>query len=420
MARGFTTKGVEAIKPDPDKRQELPDPALSGLYLVVQPGGAKSWALRYRFAGKPAKLTLGKWPTMGIAEARSAAGNALQEVEHGRNPAMAKKAAKADQREALLTERDKVKTLVADFDKRHLSKLKSAAEVRRALDKYVVAKWGERDIQEIAKRDVIDLLDRIADNGHGYMANRVLAYAGKFFNWCVERDILAKSPSDGVRPPQKEQSRDRVLSDDEIRWFWEACEKVGTPFGQFGKMLLLTGQRREEVAGLPYAELDGDLWRLPAERVKNGRAHEVPLSTAALDVLASLPVISKSAYVFTTTGVGPIKGYSRAKARLDAAMTAIANKERKEPVEIKPWRFHDLRRTAATGMQKMHIATPVVEAALNHVSGSRAGIVGTYQHHDYSNEKRAALEAWGRYVTELVEGKAADNVVPLKGGRDGG
>lgn len=414
-AISFTVKGIEALKPDPAKRLEIPHPATPGLYLVMQPSGAKSWALRYRFAGKPAKLTLGKWPIMGIAEARTAAGDALQEVEHGRNPAAAKKAAKADRREALLTERDKVKTLVADFDKRHLSKLKSAAEVRRALDKYVVAKWGDRDIQEITKRDVIDLLDRIADNGHGYMANRVLAYAGKFFNWCVERDILAKSPSDGVRPPQKEQPRDRVLSDDEIRWFWQACDKVGTPFGQFGKMLLLTGQRREEVAGLPYAEIDGDLWRLPSDRVKNGRAHDVPLSTAAADVLASVPAIGKSAYVFTTTGLGPIKGYSRAKARIDAAMTKIATKEREEPVEIDAWRFHDLRRTAATGMQKLHIATPVVEAALNHVSGSRAGIVGTYQHHDYREEKRAALEAWGRFVTELVEGKTADNVVPLKG-----
>jgi len=414
MARGFTTKGVEAIKPDPAKRLEKPDLAFSGLYLVVQPSGAKSWALRYRFAGKPAKLTLGRWPVMGVADARAAATAALEEVEHGRNPAVAKKAAKADLREAQLTERDKVKTLIELFDKWHLSKLKGAAEVRRALNKYVVAKWGDRDIHEITKRDVIDLLDRIVDNGHGYMANRVLAYAGKFFNWCVERDVLVRSPADGVRPPAKETARERVLSDDEIRWFWQACDKIGTPFGQFGKMLLLTGQRRDEVAGLSYAEIDGDLWRLPAERVKNGRAHDVPLSTAALDVLATLPVIGKSAYVFTTTGLGPIKGYSRAKARLDAAMAEIAANERGEPVEIKSWRFHDLRRSTATGMQKLHIATPVVEAALNHVSGSRAGIVGTYQRHDYASEKRQALEAWGCFVTELVEGKP-DNVVPLKG-----
>lgn len=415
MARGFTTKGVEAIKSDPDKRQELPDPALSGLYLVVQPSGAKSWALRYRFAGKPAKLTLGRWPVMGVAEARGAATSALEEVEFGRNPAVAKKAAKADQREAQLTERDKVKTLIELFDKRHLSKLRGAAEVRRALDKYVVANWGDRDIHEITKRDVIDLLDRIISNGHGYMANRVLAYAGKFFNWCiVERDVLTKSPAEGIKPPAKEVARERVLTHDEIRWFWQACDKVGTPFGHFGKMLLLTGQRRDEVADMQYAEIDGDLWHLPAERAKNGRAHDVPLSAMALEVLASLPVIGNSAHVFTTTGLGPIKGYSRAKSRIVAKMVEIATKEREEPVEIPQWRFHDLRRTAATGMAMLGIAVHVTEACQNHVSGTRAGIVSVYQRHDYAPEKRTALEAWGRFVMELVEGKP-DNVVSIKG-----
>lgn len=199
-AISFTVKGIEALKPDPAKRVEIAHPATPGLYLVVQPSGAKSWALRYRFAGKPAKLTLGKWPIMGTSEARTAAGDALQEVEHGRNPAVAKKAAKADRREAQLTERDKVKTLVEQFDKRHLSKLRSGAGVRRTLDAHVVKAWGERDIHEITKRDVIDLLDKIADSGRVTTANRVRAYTGKFFNWAVERDILAINPAASVKP----------------------------------------------------------------------------------------------------------------------------------------------------------------------------------------------------------------------------
>ncbi|MXP09608.1 tyrosine-type recombinase/integrase [Pseudoblastomonas halimionae] len=412
MARGFTTKGVEAIKPNLARRQELPDPALSGLYLVVQPGGTKSWALRYRFAGKPAKLTLGRWPVMGVGDARAAATDALEEVEHGRNPAVAKKAAKADQREAQLTERDKVKTLVEQFDKRHLSNLRSGAGVRRALDAHVVKEWGDRDIHEITKRDVIDLLDKIVDSGRQTTANRVRAYTGKFFNWCVERDILATNPAAGVKPVAKEVARDRVLTDDEIRWFWQACDKVGYPWGGFGKLSLLTGQRRQEVAAMTYAEIEGDLWSLPAERVKNGRAHNVPLSEAALDVLASVPRIAGSGLVLTTTGDTPVSGFAKGHDRLAKKMAEIAFKEREEPVEIPHWTFHDLRRTAATGMARLAIPVRVTEACLNHVSGTAAGIVSVYQRHDYAPEKRQAMEAWGRFVTELVEGKP-DNVVRL-------
>ncbi|MCL6251122.1 integrase arm-type DNA-binding domain-containing protein [Altererythrobacter sp. KTW20L] len=412
MARGFTTKGVEAIKPDPGRRIELPDPALSGLYIVVQPGGAKSWALRYRFAGKPAKLTLGRWPVMGVGDARAAATDALQAVEHGHNPAIAKKAAKADMREAQLTERDKVKTLVEQFDKRHLSKLRSGAGVRRALDQSIVAKWGDRDIHEITKRDVIDLLDGIADSGRVTTANRVRAYASKFFNWCVERDILAINPAASVKPVAKEVARDRVLTDDEIRWFWQACEKAGYPWGPFGKLSLLTGQRRQEVAAMPYAEIEGDLWSLPADRVKNGRAHDVPLSTAALEVLASVPRVGGSGLVFTTTGKTPVSGFAKGLASLKDKMTEGAAMDRKGSVEIPHWTFHDLRRTAATGMARLAIPVRVTEACLNHVSGTAAGIVSVYQRHDYAPEKRQAMEAWGRFVMELVEGKP-DNVVRL-------
>ncbi|MGB7411975.1 MAG: integrase arm-type DNA-binding domain-containing protein [Sphingopyxis granuli] len=414
MARGFTTKGVEAIKPDPDKRIEQPDPALSGLYLVVQPSGAKSWALRYRFAGKPAKLTLGRWPVMGVADARAAASDALQEVEHGRNPAVAKKAAKADQRDAQLTERDKIKTLIELFDKRHLSNLRSGAAVRRMLDQHVVKAWGDRDIHEITKRDVIDLLDKIDDSGRRTTANRIRAYTGKFFNWCVERDIIASNPAVSVKPVAKEVARDRWLTEDEIRWFWQACDKVGYPWGAFGKLALLTGQRRGEVAEVTYAEIDGDMWSLPADRVKNGRAHDVPLSTAAADVLASVSRIAGSDYVFTTTGKTPVSGFAKGHARLAEKMAEIATKERKEPVEIPHWTFHDLRRTCATGLARLGIPVRVTESVLNHVSGTAAGIVSVYQRHDFAPEKRQALEEWGRFVTELVEGKP-DNVVPLKG-----
>ena len=204
IRRALTTKTVEAIKPDPNQRREIPDQALSGLYLVVQPSGAKSWALRYRYAGKPKKLTLGRWPVMGLADARAAASNAIETVDHGDDPGAAKKATKAARLEAQLSERDKIKTLVEQFGARHLSTLKSGETVKRELNRHVVAIWGERNIQEITKRDVIDLLDVIADSGRVVTANRVRAYLGKFLNWAVERDILSVSPAMGVKPAAKE------------------------------------------------------------------------------------------------------------------------------------------------------------------------------------------------------------------------
>nr|WP_156362945.1 DUF4102 domain-containing protein [Rubellimicrobium mesophilum] len=267
MARALTVRTVEAAKPDPQRRLELPDAGLSGLYLVVQPSGTKSWALRYRFAGKPAKLTLGRWPMMGLAAARAAAAAAMQRVEQGEDPALAKKTTKAARREAQLTERDKVKTLVAQFERRHLTGLRTGASVRRHFDRFILPVWGEREIRSITRRDVIDLLDDIVDSGLATTANRVKAYLSKFFNWCVERDLLEVAPTSGVRPPSKEVSRDRVLYDDEVRWFWQACEQAGQPWGSLGLLLLLTGQRRSEVAQMTEAEIrPGYVWHAPQRR----------------------------------------------------------------------------------------------------------------------------------------------------------
>jgi integrase len=420
MAKALTTKAVEAAKPDTGKRREVADAALPGLYLVVQPSGAKSWALRYRFAGKPSKLTLGRWPVMGLADARGAASEALDKIDHGKNPAAEKKATKVAKLEAQLSDRDKIKTLIGQFDKRHLSGLKSGRVVRRELDRHVVSEWGDRDIHDITKRDVIDLLDGIADSGRIVTANRVRAYLNKFLNWTVERDILPMNPATGVKPVAKEASRDRVLSDDEIRWFWQACEAEGFPWGPFGRFLLLTGQRLGEVAQMTDGEITGDLWHLSATRTKNGRAHDVPLSKPAGGVLDGIERVAdrqgRVRFFFTTTGESPVSGFFKARANLHAAMTEVAAQERGEPVEIPRWTFHDLRRTAATGMARLGIPVRVTEAVLNHVSGTGGGIVGVYQRHDYADEKRQALEAWGRFVLSLVEGQS-DNVVLLEGAR---
>lgn len=416
MARAFTTKAIEAAKPEKTRR-EIPDPALSGLYLVVQPSGAKSWALRYRYAGKPKKLTLGKWPIMGLADARAAASDAIEAVEHGNDPGAVKKKAKAERIEAQLSERDKVKTLLAQYAKRHLSKLKSGNEVKRRLELEFLPGFGDHDIHEITKRDIRELLEKIADSGRITTANRMRLYLSGFFNWCLERDAITVSPVQGVKAVAKEKSRDRVLSDDEIRLFWLACERAGYPWKQAGQTLLLTGQRLNEVLGMTDDELQGDTWYLSADRTKNGRPHDVPLSQTVHDILSGVERIESPArLVFTTTGETPVSGHFKARNRLARIMAEIATEERGEAVEIPHWTFHDLRRTAATGMARLGISVRVTEAVLNHVSGTAAGIVSVYQRHDYADEKRAALQAWARHVLALVEGKP-DNVVRLEGVR---
>jgi integrase len=424
MAKAFTPKAVEALQPDPEKRLEIPDAGLSGLYLVVQPSGAKAWALRYRHAGKPAKLTLGKWPVMGVAAARLAAADAIQQVEHGNDPAEQKKAAKAEAIEAArlaadptLADRDKVKTVINLFMKRHAAHNRRADDVAAMFRREVLPKWGDRDIHDITKRDVIDLLDAVVDRGSPITANRLLAHLRTLWTWAKGRDIITASPFDGIKPPSPEKPRDRVLTDQEIVWFWRACEKLGQPFGPLYRFLLLTGQRLREGAEMTEGEMRGNLWIIPAARVKNEDEHSVPLSEAASAVLGGVQRISgKAGYVFTTTGLSPVSGFTRAKDRLDRLMCEIANEGRgpkSDLIEIPPFTIHDLRRTAASGMAGLRFPPHVVEAVLNHRSGTRRGVAGVYNRHDYADEKRAALEAWGRFVLGLVAGKA-DNVVKLE------
>ncbi len=394
-----------------DRRREIPDDLCTGLYLVVQPTGKKGWQVRYRHGGVHRRMTLAAFPTLSLADARVRAREVMAAASEGRDPAEEVRAAMAPKPE---DDRDRISVLMGQYYKRHLKGLKSGDVVRRELDRFVVAAWGERDIRSLTKRDVIDLLDGIADSGRVVTANRIRAYLNKFLNWAVERDILALNPALGVKPVAKETSRDRVLTDVEIRWFWQACEAEGFPWGPLGKVLLLTGQRLNEAAQITDGEFRGDAWHLAAARTKNGRAHDVPLSGAVQAVLDAVERIEgRPGFIFTTTGTTPVSGFFKARATLAKAMEQIAEKERGEAVEIPRWTFHDLRRTAATGMARLGIAVRVTEAVLNHVSGTASGIVSIYQRHDYAEEKRQALEIWGRFVLGLMA-QGADNMVRLE------
>jgi integrase len=241
-------------------------------------------------------------------------------------------------------------------------------------------------------------------------ANRVLACVRKLFAWAASRDIIATSPCAGVKPPTPETARDRVLGDGELRDIWSACDRVGWPFGPMVKLLMLTAQRRDEVAEMRWTEIDFEnlTWMLARERVKNDQMHAVPLSDTVLKILEALPHIKGDAdFVFTTTGCNPIAGFSRAKERLDDAIAESRG------AALEHGTFHDLRRTAASGMARLGINLPVIEKVLNHSSGSFAGIVGVYQRYNFSDEKKVALDTWGKFVEELVGGEPSSNVIEL-------
>jgi integrase len=442
MAKTLTIKAVEGIAGGASRR-EIADGALPGFYLVVQPSGAKSWALRYRFEGKPAKLTIGPallerigdtpdvlpiGVPMTLPEARRAARDALQMIAEGKDPGPVKKAAQAAKAARAAdpdADRDLVRVQGERFIERYCKpRNRSWREVERQFKTEINPVWGKRKVQAIAKRDVLDLLDAIIDRGSPMTANRVFATVRKFFGWLIERDVVKESPCSGIKKPTPEKSRERILTDDEVRLFWKATEGFDHPFGPMWRLLLLTGQRRKEVAGMRGGELEVDGeepgWLIPGARTKNGKEHFVPLAPVSVGIIEALPRIGKKGFIFTTTGETPVSGFSRSKARLDAAMLAILQKDAEKAgddpakVTLTPWTLHDLRRTLASGMARLNINLPVIEKCLNHTSGSFAGIVSVYQRHEYREEKRAAFEAWANFVDQLVTDQPADNVIPMR------
>jgi integrase len=370
----LTAKDVEAQRASPQRR-EIPDDYMRGLYLIVQPSGAKSWAVRYRLGGKSAKHTIGPYPAFSLKQARDAAAKVLRSVSEGHSP---------KERQA-----GTVAAAVEQFLERHGKhyRPKPLYEATRRLRLYVVDNWGTRKLDSISRADVRAMLDRV---DAPVAANRVHSIVRKFFNWAVENDLIANSPMNGLRAPNPETPRDRVLTDEELKAVWRAADKQGQPFGSIVQLLVLTGQRRSEVAGMMWSELDLDagVWTLPRQRTKNNRRHEVPLSKQAVEILKRLRRIGDE-YVFTLNGTAPYNGF-KAKERFDGALN------------IAPWTLHDLRRTAASGMAKVGVSLVVIEKALNHVSGSLAGIVGVYQRHEFAEEKRTALREWADYVERLV------------------
>ncbi|GJD51769.1 Prophage integrase IntS [Methylobacterium crusticola] len=406
IAKVLTVPSVERLKPDPARRLEIPDAGMPSLYLIIHPSGRKGWCIRYRFAGRTRKMVLGPYPALDLATARSRARDAIQVLALGRDPG-AEKIATIKAARVQNPDRELIYAVAEDFLDRHArtkNKASTAEQAARILRKEVVPVWGRRTVESITRRDVLDLLDGIMDRGTPSAANRTLATIRKFFNWCIERSIIATSPCTHVKTPGQETARDRVLTDEELRLVWLAAEKIGWPFGPLVKLLILTAQRRDEVAGIIRTEIreSGTLWHLPATRAKNRTASVIPLSEPAQAILRELPRI-KGDYVLTTTGDKPVSGYSRAKRQIDAQIKLLNG------ADISHWTFHDLRRTAASGMARLGTDPHVVEAVLNHKSGTISGVAAVYNRYAYLDEKRASLEAWASHITKIIRVNAVNH-----------
>lgn len=427
----LTQAAVDKIAAPKTGRMEHFDSLLPGFGLRVSHTGSKAWVVFFRI-GKPARLrryTMGSLATYPkVDEARDRARAILQDVEKGIDPAT------IEPPPSLPEPIDPIRAVVTQFIERYAKqKNRSWAETDRLLKRHVVSRWGDRAADAITRRDVLDLLDDLVERGNPIAANRVLATIRKMFGWAVERDILSKSPVVNIKAPGKETERERVLDDAELVAVWRAAEKAGGVPGAFVRLLVLTGQRRDEVAGMRWGDMDLEkkVWTLPREQTKGDRTHEVPLSPLAVEIMTELPHLGS--YVLTSRGFRrvsetsaaegrltdrdrPISGYSKIKAALDTKIIEMAAKEASERGEdvpsqvIAPWRFHDLRRTAATGMARLGIATSTISRVLNHKEG---GVTKIYNRYGYLDEKRHALETWARKMESLIR-PSLGNVVAIR------
>jgi integrase len=398
---------VERLAPPAKGRLEYFDTTFPALALRVTDTGHKSWSLFYRAAGRLRRYTIGNYPAFDPAAARKAASAALHRVQAGGDPAEEKR----QRRLSPAPSADDFASIAREYLEREVKKNTAAStykETARILEKDVIPEWGKRSIGTIVRRDVSLLIDKKAANGAEVQANRILSRLRTLFSWAVRKDRIASNPCDGMRPPTREKSRDRVLNNDEIKLFWNACDDLGWPFGPLFKLLLLTAQRRDEVASMEWEEVDlgGAVWDIPKTRAKNGVGHEVQLSREAIEILSALPRIA-GGFVFTTNGKTAVSGFSRAKERVDAFMASRAGHD------IEPWVLHDLRRTATTGMAGLKIPPHVVDKILNHTAGTIRGVAAVYNRAQYGEERRDALAAWGRAVEAIVTDRPAGNVVPL-------
>ncbi len=398
----FTQRVIDGLKCEPGQKDRLAfDDVQQGLAVRVTAAGSKTYLCQYTAAGSKRRVPLGACNALSLAAAREAAQSIMGDVAKGTDVAAERKAAAVESKAKEARDTYTLAVLIADWERLHLASMKPryAVEAVRAL-RNAFSAYMDLPAAALDRKMVVKVVDGYTAAGSSSMASRTAAYGKAAYGWAMKRGSVETNPFMSL-PVTATEKRERVLTGDELSAIWRTAEPT-TSHGAIVRFLILTGQRREEVGALSWDEISPDLtgWTLPASRAKNGAAHFVPLSRPAQALLAALP--RHSDLVFPGRS-GAFNGWSKCKERLDAASG------------VTDWRLHDLRRTMATGLQRLGVRLEVTEAVLNHVSGSRAGIVGVYQRHDYATEKRAALDGWGDHVSGLVEGRlAGGNVVRLR------
>jgi integrase len=404
MSRTKLTKSLIDETAPGERDVIVMDAALAGFGLKVTPAGKKVFFFRYRVGGrgsKERKVTIGAFGALTLDEARRQARALAGQRAVGGDPAREMMLEqKARERAARVETETKCADLVTAYVEAKRSRTKSAASEERFLKHDFVATFGQTPIGDVTRMELVDLIDRVERRAPS-TARNLFAALRPFYKWCARKGYIEASPLTDVTAPKPGKARARVLSDEELRRVWIGAGNLGWPFSPIFRLLILTGQRRSEVAGMRWSELDVDqaLWTIPGERVKNGVSHVLHLSPLALEIIGDQKETGE--FVFSTTGRSAPSGFSRAQGRLVALAQAVAPRD-PSCASFAPWTAHDLRRTMATGLAALGVEPHVTERVLNHVSGTRAGILGVYQRHDYREQRKAAVLNWERHVRRVV------------------
>lgn len=383
----LTDLSVRSLSARDGKRTEIWDAKLPGFGVRVSPTGTKTFVLMYYLDGRKQRLTLGRFPFMTLADARGKAMTALGQAKQGIDPAQPARSEAA---------KLAFETVVEDFIEKHClrhNRKSTSYETSRLLRSRFCPAWRGRDIRDIKRAEVLAILDKAVRSKRPSAANHALSAVRKLFAWCVERGLIEHNPCLGVSRPAPTASRERVLSDQELGAIWRAADEIGFPMGPITQLLMLTAQRRGEVAGMRWSEIDFNTatWSIPAQRTKNKRVHVLPLTPGVIAIVSNLPRINDD-LVFPARGsdTEAVSGFSKMKPKL-AALTEVTN-----------WTLHDLRRTAATTIARLGIAPHVVERILNHSTGTFGGVAGVYNRFQYLPEMRSALEQWNSHIIGLI------------------
>lgn len=381
-------RDIDALPIPKDKPVIYWDTVKPRFGLRITPAGVRTFVLDYTTKnGRQRRMTLGRFGEITAEQAREMAGDRLAEIRKGSDPLAEHEAARGAAT---------FKALAEEYIRYRCAEKKSGPEDARIIRRELLPHWGRKLAADIRRRDVMNLTDEIKERGAGIMANRTLSVIRRLYNFGIDRELVEINPASRVKPPAKEKTRDRVLDNEEIKTLWSKIEKLpGDPATRLAlRLILVTAQRPGEVASLAWEDIDTEgVWTIPAEKSKNGLAHRVPLSPFALELLHTLPHGNKGPVFPSPTD--PRRPITR------AALARLLNRGRKV---LKMERFspHDLRRTAASKMAEMGVSRFVLSRVLNHVD---TGITAVYDRHGYDAEKRAALNAWGEKLADIIEGR---------------